>query len=170
MPNLILIRHAKAVRDHEAPTDKARGLTDRGRANAAALGQRLVDLGLVPDLALVSTAERTRQTWAELRGAFPAPCPTAFVEGLYLAETDRLWAEAVAAMTTAETVALIGHNPGLHELCQQLVGPFTASPEAKQLREHLPTAGLAVFSLSPTPWPPPPARLLAAWYPELARG
>jgi phosphohistidine phosphatase len=55
MRTLILMRHAKAVRAHEADSDEARGLTGRGRRDAAAAGEAMRAAGLKPALALVST-------------------------------------------------------------------------------------------------------------------
>jgi len=45
MPHLILVRHAKAVERMEAEDDFERGLTDRGRADAARAGQALAEPG-----------------------------------------------------------------------------------------------------------------------------
>ena len=71
MRTLILFRHAKAVRAHEAESDEARGLTGRGRREAALAGAAMEDAGLKPTLALVSTAAahaRNRRAWlAEFR-------------------------------------------------------------------------------------------------------
>ena len=62
MRTLILLRHAKAVRAHEADSDEARALTPRGRRDAAAAGAAMAEGALKPALALVSTAQRTRET------------------------------------------------------------------------------------------------------------
>ena len=65
---LVVMRHAKA--EPYAETD-ARPPPDRaaGAADAAAAGRFLAAAGLVPDHALVSSAARTRETWAEVRDA-----------------------------------------------------------------------------------------------------
>ena len=64
---MVVMRHAKA--EPYASTDLARRLTERGRQQAAAAGARLRELGLVPEHAVVSTAERTRMTWDEIAAA-----------------------------------------------------------------------------------------------------
>ena len=61
---LVILRHAKA--EPFAQTDLARQLTARGRASAHDVGRHLQEAGFVPDVALVSTAVRTRETWAEV--------------------------------------------------------------------------------------------------------
>ncbi|HZI98950.1 MAG TPA: histidine phosphatase family protein, partial [Actinomycetales bacterium] len=59
---LLLIRHAKAAPDDDGG-DHGRGLTARGRRDAAAIGRWLADNDLVPDLVLCSDARRARETW-----------------------------------------------------------------------------------------------------------
>ena len=70
MDRLILMRHGKAERDSKSGEDFDRKLTDRGVRESAAMAANLADLGLVPDIALVSAAQRTRETWAAAQGAF----------------------------------------------------------------------------------------------------
>ena len=64
MRTLILMRHAKAVKASEAPSDETRGLTGRGERDAAEPRGALAGFGLAPQLALVSSARRTRETAA----------------------------------------------------------------------------------------------------------
>ena len=63
MRRLILLRHAKAENQAASGEDIDRALTARGLADAARMGQVLADAGLQPDLALVSSGVRARQTW-----------------------------------------------------------------------------------------------------------
>lgn len=165
MPVLILMRHAKAVRDHEAETDEARGLTDRGRKDAAAAGAEMISLGLQPDTALVSTAERTRQTWSSL-GLLANSIR--FESRLYLAQGEALWSLAQPALLSGdERVLVVAHNPGLHELAGDLVrAAHDRSRAALSLVEHMPTAAFAAFAVEPGPLEAAAPRLLAAWRPK----
>ena len=61
---LILMRHGKAEEGPGKP-DHDRELAARGRRDAKAAGKWLHAEGLVPDLVICSTAQRTRQTWEE---------------------------------------------------------------------------------------------------------
>ena len=72
MDRLILMRHGKAERDSKSGEDFDRKLTDRGVRESAAMAANLADLGLVPDIALVSAAQGAGETWA----AAQAACPT----------------------------------------------------------------------------------------------
>ena len=59
---LILLRHAKSAWP-EGVADRRRPLSERGRRAAPAIGGYMKREGLLPELILISTAERTQQTW-----------------------------------------------------------------------------------------------------------
>ena len=61
----MLLRHAKAVQQSRGD-DFARDLQDKGKRDAARLGGYLRSHDLVPDVALVSSSARTRQTFEGL--------------------------------------------------------------------------------------------------------
>jgi phosphohistidine phosphatase len=166
MPSFILMRHAKAVREHEAPSDEARGLTPRGVADATAAGREIAALGLSPQRALVSSAVRTRQTWQTVAAALPA-CEATFEKRLYLASAERLWDAAFAAASEDACILVIAHNPGLHDLIAELTRQtHDHSKTALQLIEHLPTAAFAAFSIDGDVLSAAAPRLLAAWRPK----
>ncbi len=62
MRRLILFRHAKSAWPQGVP-DNERPLAERGRLAAPLMGAYIARHGLIPDLALVSPARRTEQTW-----------------------------------------------------------------------------------------------------------
>ena len=64
---LLLIRHAKAKQGNR---DIERPLARRGRDDARVIGEWL-DRHAVPDLAVISPAVRTRQTWECALAALP---------------------------------------------------------------------------------------------------
>jgi phosphohistidine phosphatase len=160
MEVLILMRHGKAVGPDEAATDKARGLTERGRREAREAGEHLADARLAPDRILVSTATRTRETYAALAGK---PAGEAdFVEALYMADSEQIWAEAVRS--GGDVVMVIGHNPGLHDLAADLIAQaHDRSALGRMLGEHMPTSAYAAFSLSGSTLRAAGPRLLSAW-------
>ena len=159
---LILMRHGKAVRDSEAPDDKSRDLTNRGRRQAAEAGIALKAAGINPDRILVSGAARTRQTYAALSGQFDA-APT-FLDDLYMASAETVWNEAIR--TGGEVVLVIGHNPGLQALAASLgAQSHDQSAAAKALRQHLPTSAYAAFSIAGTRFDAAGPRLISVWSP-----
>src|SRR3954453_7412714 len=83
MRRLLLLRHAKAGRLQPGGRDHDRVLAERGRAEAKKLGLYLARHAFVPDRAVVSTAARTRETWALLATAFAKAPPTRFEERIY---------------------------------------------------------------------------------------
>jgi phosphohistidine phosphatase len=163
MRTLILFRHAKAVRAHEAPSDEARGLTGRGRREAALAGAAMEDAGLKPNLALVSSAERTRET-AE-HGLQNFKLETRFEDALYHASPEGIW-DAFSA-SDAESVVIVGHNPGIGELASILVHQaHDGSKLARDLSGHFPTAAFAAFEIRGDLLRAAGPRLLTAWKPD----
>jgi phosphohistidine phosphatase len=62
MRQLLLLRHAKSSWDDPDLPDHARPLNARGKRAAAVMAAVMQDLGLAPDIVLVSSARRTLQT------------------------------------------------------------------------------------------------------------
>ncbi len=120
MHRLLLIRHAKAAAFGREPGDHARPLSDKGHRDALALGQILADAGWTPDVGAVSNALRTVQTWDDMKTAF-APCPVHFEEVMYLASQKTLTDTARRYSAAGQTLALVGHNPGIAILAHQLI-------------------------------------------------
>jgi phosphohistidine phosphatase len=173
MKQLTLMRHGKAVREHEAPTDHERSLVDRGRREAVASAEWLTGWGVAPDLVLVSDASRTLQTWQSVRPVLEAATGKAVefreLTRLYLAEPEELW-EEIGAVANRSSVLVIGHNPGLHQLAMWL--SFEGGAEdplaMRHLSEGLPTAGGVVFeALEDGPPTPSSFRLKAFCAPRV---
>ena len=163
MRTLILLRHAKAVRAHEADSDEARGLTGRGRRDAVAAGAAMAAAGLKPTMALISSAERTRQTAEHGLAAFGAE--TIFEDALYLASPEGIW-DAFSACD-AESVVIVGHNPGIGELVATLVhDAHDGSKLARELSGRFPTAAFAAFEIKGELMRAAGSRLIAAWKPD----
>ena len=140
------MRHAKA--EPYADTDAARRLTARGRDEAASAGARLAELGHVPDRALVSSATRTRETWAAVREACRADAVEEFSDELYAGSPDSVLEAVRLVPDDTNTCIYIGHNPTAAHLAARL-DDGEADPEVLQgLLAGFPTAAFAVFELS----------------------
>jgi phosphohistidine phosphatase len=163
MRTLILFRHAKAVRAHEAPDDKSRELTGRGRREAALAGAAMEGAGLKPALGLVSTAARTRET--AKYGLANFELEVRFEEALYHASPEGIW-DAFAS-SDAESVAIVGHNPGIGELVSMLVHQaHDGSKLARELGGHFPTAAFAAFEIRGGLMGAAGPSLITAWKPD----
>ncbi len=162
---VVLFRHAKAdwpqVSDHERP------LADRGRKDAAVAGRKLADSGTLFDLALCSTATRTRETWKLAVQELPQRPKTVYEERLYEASPGELIAVLNELPDDAQNVILIGHNPGIQGLADILPGGFEGDARERMSRRGFPAAAFAVLSLDGS-WKslePGAATLLDYWAP-----
>lgn len=162
MRTLILLRHAKAVRAHEAPSDEARVLTGRGRREAVAAGAAMEDAGLRPTMALVSAATRTRET-ADL-GLQNFALELRYEAALYHASPEGIW-DAFSACD-AESVVVVAHNPGIGELVGMMVQQaHDGSRLAREFSLHFPTAAFAAFEIRGDLMAAAGPRLVTAWKP-----
>jgi phosphohistidine phosphatase len=141
---IVLFRHAKAdwpqVSDHERP------LAERGRMDAAVAGRRLADGGLAFDLALCSTAVRTRETWKLAVQELPHRPKTVYEERLYEASPGEIIAVLNEVSDSARNLILIGHNPGVHGLAEILSGSADGDARTRMNRRGFPAAAFAVLS------------------------
>jgi phosphohistidine phosphatase len=152
MRQLVILRHAKSSWDDPGP-DRDRPLNPRGRQAAAVMRQAMRDLGLAPDMILVSTARRTLETQAALEPWDDTPLIEP-MDSLYLASLSDLLTALHGVPETVRGVLLIGHNPGLHDLALTLAGPAaldSPGPHERALRQGFPTAALAEFVI-PGSW------------------
>ena len=70
---LILLRHAKSEKAEPGMSDHPRRLNARGKNDASLIGAYMARHALAADLVLVSTAERTRQTWERVASTLSKP-------------------------------------------------------------------------------------------------
>jgi phosphohistidine phosphatase len=150
MRRLILFRHAEAIhssryRDHDRP------LTEAGCKTAVHAGARLADAELPIDLALVSDAQRTRETWGRASAVLKEAPETRFDRKIYEAERHDLMDLVRALPNSVETLVLVGHNPALAEFATHFAGrgePHTL----KQLGKGFPPGAIALFEIEGVDW------------------
>jgi phosphohistidine phosphatase len=151
MRRLIILRHAKAERASAGMRDYDRPLAARGREDATKVAAYLAQQGLAPDHALVSPAKRTRETW-QLVAAAMSPMPfVKYDERLYDASAETILKVIREAPPAAHSVCVVGHNPGLHQLCLLIVGAGNRGT-LDGLAQGLPTSGLVVIELKAVSW------------------
>src|SRR4051794_4815808 len=109
MRQLLLLRHSKSSWDDRDLSDHARPLNPRGLQAATAMRDAMTNLGLCPDLVLVSTAKRTRETLAALE-PWPEPPRVEAMDGLYLASASSLLGTLLKVADTVRSVLVVGHN------------------------------------------------------------
>lgn len=162
---LVVVRHGRA--DAYASTDHDRELTPRGREDAAALGAWLAEQGWLPDVAIVSSATRTRQTWSALAGAAGLTIEEMVEDGVYNAGPDSVLDVLRALPDDPATVLLLGHNPTVAWLANSLDDGEGDPAELMKVMDGFPPASAALLELSGT-WRDlgdGTARLVRSWRP-----
>ena len=150
MRQLILLRHAKSSWEDANLTDHDRPLDPEGRSAAQAVRTTIARLGLVPELVLVSSARRTRET-LELLEPLPGSPRIRRSSDLYLASPRQILDAVAEVSANTSSMLVIGHNPGLHDLAMMLAGAHAMSiglAGSRRLARGFPTAALAEFSLA----------------------
>lgn len=143
---LILTRHAKSSWDDPTMSDHDRPLNERGKAAAADLGEWLASRGYVPGDVLCSDALRTRKTWDGVAPALPGTPVLTLKPALYHAGPDVML--AVLRHASAETVMVIGHNPGIAEFAARIVARAPMNPDFGRY----PTGATLVVSFEIDDW------------------
>lgn len=128
---ILLVRHAEAA---PGEPDALRALTEVGRRQARALGERLAREGVRLDAVLTSPLLRARETGGAIANAFGLRAevderlaPGATVDALRAAVTGR-----------GARVAVVAHQPDCGELVAELSGaPAPAFPPAHAVEVRL---------------------------------
>jgi phosphohistidine phosphatase len=133
---LTLLRHGKAQSIDSCAEDFERALTRRGSIEAQEMAARIVYRDLIPDLILVSPAERAWATAEIIANACELDAKQVqCARELYLATPETTWRLVTRRDAALRHVMICGHNPGLSQIASRL-GP---KPQAREL----PTAGIA---------------------------
>jgi phosphohistidine phosphatase len=166
---LLLMRHAKAEPD--ASTDHARRLSERGRRDARAAGVLLGRRGDVPALVLVSTAQRTRDTWESVHaGMGDAGSPEAWFDRALYDSGPRAVVELLGAVEeTVPSVLVIGHNPTISMVAAAMSDGEAEPALERAVADGLSTAALACFDV-PVRWTDVNAGRLRLTHVDVPRG
>ncbi len=142
MRNLLVLRHAKSSWNDPALDDHERPLNKRGRRDGPRMGELVREYGLIPDIVIASDAVRAQLTAETVADAARYAGEILLDRHLYMAGPADIVSRLRTVRENAETVMIVGHNPGLEELVEQLTGQ----------RQDLPTAALAQIVLPIDQW------------------
>jgi phosphohistidine phosphatase len=142
MKTLLILRHGKSSWKDASLADHDRPLNSRGRRDAPVMGELLRDEGLVPGLIVSSTAKRARTTAEAVAEASGYEGEVLLTRYLYMADPEDYLAVLQELDSTEESVMVVGHNPGMEALLEDLTGEY----------ERLPTAALAQVELPVDRW------------------
>ena len=126
MASITFFRHAKAEPPQAGLEDFDRVLAPRGRINSTRMGQFMKQNGLLPELALVSPAARTRETWQLASDEWP-DIKVEFDDDIYAASAETLMKVILRHAGAHQSVLVIGHNPALVVLLHQLLERYPPS-------------------------------------------
>jgi phosphohistidine phosphatase len=133
---LTLLRHGEAQALDSCPEDFERALTRRGVVEAQEIAERIVRRRLIPDLLLVSPAERAWSTAEIIASACELDTKQLqCARELYLATPETTWKLLARRDASLRHILICGHNPGLSQVASRL-GPIPT-------RRNLTTGGLA---------------------------
>lgn len=115
------------------------------------MGRWLAQNRLDPQFVLVSPARRTKETWELAAGASNSTADPRLEKKLYEASARQILGCIQTAPATAETVTVVGHNPGLEELAIRLARIGSASGR-QALEGGFPPGAIAVFAVKSDSW------------------
>ena len=138
MKRLLILRHAKSSWADSSQDDWQRPLNARGLRDAPRAGEWLGERGLVPDIIMTSDAVRARTTAEAVAKAAGYPKDIVIEPTLYHAKPGDLLQVLNGVRDEAATVLIVGHNPGLEDLVQQLTGEPHGLVTAALVELHLP--------------------------------
>ena len=146
MKTLHLLRHAKSSWSSPELDDHDRELNERGRRDAPRMGKALSQL-IKPQLIHCSSAVRARMTLEGLCEGWPAMAVQQHEidDALYTFDYQELLEWLQDYCGTVDDCFLLGHNPALTELCNQLCG--------ERVIDNLPTAGYLRLLVPVASWP-----------------
>lgn len=151
MKTLTLLRHAKSTWHDPVARDFDRPLNKRGRKAAYAVGRAMRTEGLRFDRVIASPALRVTETLDGIAEGYGEPFDPLYDHRVYLASPAALLDLIHEVPDVAETLLIVGHNPGLEALALLLT-----ADDGDGLRSEVavkyPTATLAEISLPVDQW------------------
>lgn len=144
MKTITLLRHAKSSWDDPTLVDFDRPLNERGRKTAPDMAHRLRAAGIRPSLILSSPAKRA---WSTAKiFATEISYPLEFLQrdkDLYHASATQLFNVIAGQDEGFNSILVVGHNPGLTDLANELLPGLTS---------NMPTAAFVSVLLDTDTW------------------
>lgn len=124
--------------------DRSRPLGPRGLADAPHMSRRIAEIVGPIDVAVVSPATRTQQTWELLSPGLGAVPDVRTDERIYQAWGQDMMSLLPELPNEATTVLILGHEPGVSELVLSLADR-SAPDLRRRIAEKFPTCAAAVL-------------------------
>jgi phosphohistidine phosphatase len=143
---IFLVRHADAVPEEDAGSDRDRWLSAKGREHARVLGRLLREQGVAPDAILCSPLPRAVQTAEMLAQALDYFGIVTSLRCLEPSAQPRVAANEIRA--AASSVIVVSHEPAISSLGAFLLG-LPAFPQFRTAQCCALADGKPVFSARP---------------------
>ncbi|KAA3614803.1 MAG: histidine phosphatase family protein [Calditrichaeota bacterium] len=144
MKKIYILRHAKSSWKNETLSDFERPLNERGKRDAPLMGLKLSEVGIKPDLILSSAANRAYTTATIIADKMNYPLDGIEKrQDLYLASANKILKMINFLENKHNSVMVVGHNPGLTDLANELGGLQVA---------NMPTCALVALEFSVDEW------------------
>ena len=144
MKTLTLVRHAKSSWNHPGLADFERPLNKRGKRDAPRMGNRLAAQHIRPQIIVSSPAVRALTTAKVIASAVGYQAAEIITdERIFHAYSLQLLEVIRDFDASLHHVMLIGHNPGLTDLVEQL---------AQAGISNIPTCGIVMLGFSVDRW------------------
>ena len=145
MRKLTLLRHAKSSWDDPVQRDFDRPVNAKGVRAARTVGEHLRREGLSFDHVVASPAARVIDTLDGLWDGYGKTLKPVWDRRIYLASCVTLLDVVHDTPAEAQSVLMVGHNPGLEDLVLMLVPDEEGDGLRDSLEEKFPTASVAVL-------------------------
>ncbi len=144
MKRLFLIRHAKSSWEDASLSDFERPLNKRGKNDAPFMGNILSQQGVHADLIISSPAKRAFSTAKRIAKHLQYSIDRIEKDkSIYLSNPDTLLEIIKKRSEEVNTLMLVGHNPELTELANQLCDKHI---------ENVPTCGIVCINFDVSHW------------------
>ncbi|MEH6470069.1 MAG: histidine phosphatase family protein [Halopseudomonas sp.] len=143
MKRLILIRHAKSSWKQPQLSDHERPLNKRGKRSIELMRQHLAKQPPKLEMLYSSSATRALTTAVGLADAVSIDGQVEIADTLYDFDWQPIWRFLSHQPDALCSLALVGHNPALQQLYQQIT---------LETLDHLPTCGLLELELEIESW------------------
>jgi phosphohistidine phosphatase len=141
---LILIRHAKSDWGNPGLDDIDRPLNERGKKDAPAMAQRLLDKKIKIDAFIASPAKRAAKTAKCFAEAYKRKKEDiVFKEKLYLAEPTAFYSTIANTDDKFDSIAVFSHNFGITDFANMLTDVHI---------DNIPTCGVFALKAACKKW------------------
>lgn len=123
MKQIFLLRHAKSDWSNITQQDFDRPLSKRGVRDALLMSQHMLKMNLKVDKVFCSSSMRTKETFDLCADGFDFDIKNAkYYDDLYYGNHESIIDLLVNVNQSANSVLVVGHNPTMHILLEQLTG------------------------------------------------